>query len=169
MVGASKRFTDPATYAFSLASYATFDGGQTWTETLLPLTDTDGHTYAGTSDPAVAWDNSGNAYVVGLPFGPGLSIIGITIYQSIDGGRTWGAPKLIHSSSGDDKQWATGDNNPASPHYGNVYAVWDDGSQMGFASYYRQRRDLEGIQIRRCRPASRHAATGHLRFLCSRD
>jgi hypothetical protein len=133
MVGASKRFTDPATYAFSLAAYATFDGGQTWTETVLPLTDTDGRLYTGTSDPAVAWDNSGNVYVVGLPFGPGLSIIGITIYQSNDGGRTWGAPKLIHSSPGDDKQWATGDNNPASPRYGNVYAVWDEGSQMGFA------------------------------------
>ena len=133
MVGASKRFTDPATYAFTLAAYATFDAGQTWTETILPLTDTDGRTYTGTSDPAVAWDDAGNAYVVGLPFGPGLSLIGIAVYKSSDGGRTWGAPKLIHASSGDDKQWAAGDNNPASPHYGNVYAVWDNGSAMAFA------------------------------------
>jgi hypothetical protein len=29
MVGASKRFSDPATYAFTLAAYATSDGGQT--------------------------------------------------------------------------------------------------------------------------------------------
>jgi hypothetical protein len=133
MVGASKRFTDPVTYAFTLAAYATFDGGQTWTETILPLTDTNGTTYVGTSDPAVAWDDLGNAYVVGLPFGSGLNIIGITVYKSSDGGRTWGAPTLIHSGSGDDKQWATGDNNPASPHYGNVYAVWDNGSQLAFA------------------------------------
>ena len=123
MVGSSKRFTDPVNYLFTLAAYATFDGGQTWTETVLPLTDTGGRTYLGTSDPAVAWDNLGNAYVIGLPFGAGLSIIGICVYKSSDGGRTWAAPTLIHAGSGDDKQWAVGDNNPASPHYGNVYAV----------------------------------------------
>ncbi len=42
-------------------------------------------------------------------------------------------PNLIHSSSGDDKQWAAGDNNSASPHYGKVYAAWDDGPNLRFA------------------------------------
>jgi hypothetical protein len=32
---------------------------------------------------------------------------------------------------GDDKQWAMGDGNPNSPHYGNVYAAWDDGAGIG--------------------------------------
>lgn len=132
IVGSSKRFTNPATYAFSLAAYASFDGGQSWTEA-PPLALLPG--WAGTSDPAVAWDNLGNAYLVALPFGPGTSlpIIGIVVYKSTDGGRTWGTPTLIHSSSGDDKQWAAGDINPASPYYGNVYAVWDNGSQLAFA------------------------------------
>jgi len=132
LVGASKRFTNPATYAFSLAAYATFDGGQSWTEA-PPLVLLGG--WAGTSDPAVAWDNAGNAYLVALPFGPGVStpIFGIAVYKSTDGGRSWGPPTLIHSSSGDDKQWATGDTSPASPHYGNVYAAWDDGTQLRFA------------------------------------
>src|SRR5712692_3854798 len=80
MVGSSKRFTDPATYAFSLAAYATFDGGLSWTEasalTLLPG-------WSGTSDPAVAWDNLGNAYLVALPFPPPSSpdeTLGIAVY-----------------------------------------------------------------------------------------
>jgi hypothetical protein len=33
IVAASKRFTDPAKYEFSLAVYTTFDGGETWQET----------------------------------------------------------------------------------------------------------------------------------------
>lgn len=132
LVGSSKRFTNPATYAFSLAAYASFNGGQSWTEA-APLILQAG--WAGTSDPAVAWDNLGNAYLVALPFGPGASLplIGIAVYKSSDGGRTWGPPTLIHSSSSDDKQWAAGDINPASPYYGNVYAAWDNGSQLAFA------------------------------------
>ncbi len=134
MVGASKRFTNPSIYAFSLAAYATFDGGLSWIEA-PPLTLLPG--WAGTSDPAVAWDNLGNAYLVALPFGPGTAtdftgpLIGIAVYKSTDGGRTWGPPALIHASSGDDKQWAAGDLDPTSPHYGNVYAVWDDGAGLG--------------------------------------
>jgi hypothetical protein len=142
LVGASKRFTNPSIYAFSLAAYATFDGGQSWIES-PPLTLGDPNTpsppWAGTSDPAVAWDNAGNAYLVALPFGQGTPtdytgpLIGIAVYKSSDGGRTWGAPKLIHQSGGDDKQWAAGDLNPTSPYYGNVYAAWDNGSNLAFA------------------------------------
>src|SRR5262249_36879692 len=43
------------------------------------------------------------------------------------------APNLIHTSSGDDKQWAAGDTNPSSPFHGRVYTVWDDGATMRFA------------------------------------
>src|SRR5260370_27141027 len=68
MVGSSKRFTNITDYAFSLAAYATFDAGQTWTETILPLTDTNGTTYPSTTDPAVAFDDLGNVYIVALPW-----------------------------------------------------------------------------------------------------
>ena len=136
MVGASKRFFDPPDYGFVLAAYATFDGGSTWTEAPpLQL----GAGWGGISDPAVAWDGAGNAYLVALPFLPGTPpdltgpIVGIAVYQSTDGGLTWGAPDLIHASSGDDKQGAAGDWNPASPFFGNVYAAWDDGSDLAFA------------------------------------
>src|ERR1051325_1128039 len=131
MVGSSKRFTNPSKYEFSLAAYATFDGGLSWIEAptlgLLPG-------WAGISDPSVCWDNLGNAYLLALPFPPGggFSTIGIAVYKSTNGGRTWSAPNLIHSSGGDDKQWIDGDNNAASPHFGKLYAAWDDGSTLAF-------------------------------------
>jgi len=124
IVGASKRFTNPQTYDFSLAAYASFDSGTSWLEApalgLQPG-------WAGISDPTLAWDGAGNVYLAGLAFGVGANtLIGMAIYRSSDGGQTWSPPNLIHTSSGDDKQWLAGDNNPASPHFGNVYLVWDD-------------------------------------------
>lgn len=124
IVGASKRFTNPQTYDFSLAAYASYDGGTSWMEA-PPLGLQSG--WGGISDPTLAWDAAGNVYLVGLAFAPGANnLIGMAIYQSTDGGQTWSAPNLIHQSSGDDKQWAAGDNDPASPYYGHVYVVWDD-------------------------------------------
>src|SRR5437667_11451001 len=67
MVGSSKRFTNPLTYAFSLAAYATFDGGLSWIESPLALV-------AGadfTSDPAVAFDDLGNAYLLAMVWSQG--------------------------------------------------------------------------------------------------
>ena len=136
MVGSSKRFTNITGYAFSLAAYATFDGGQTWAETILPLTDTNGTVYPSTTDPAVAFDDLGNVYIVALPWlgeaGPNAGqTIGMSVYQSTDGGRTWNTPVLIHSSTTDDKQAVWADTNPSSPFKGNVYAAWDDTSFTG--------------------------------------
>lgn len=131
MVGSSKKFWDPRRYGFTLAAYATFDGGQSWSEASLPLPEG----WEGTSDPAVAWGSEGDAYIVALPFQPQSDpkkptlvgdIIGIGVYRSTDGGLTWGQPTLIHASVGDDKQAAVGDGNRTSPHFGNVYATWDD-------------------------------------------
>jgi hypothetical protein len=136
MVGSSKRFTNIADYVFSLAAYATFDAGHTWTETILPLTDTDGTTYPSTTDPAVAFDDLGNVYIIALPWrgetGPNKGqTIGISVYRSTDGGLTWSTPVLIHSSTADDKQAVWGDTNLGSPFRGNVYTAWDDTSGTG--------------------------------------
>jgi hypothetical protein len=125
MVASSKRFTSPSRYEFSLAIYVTFDGGESWKEIdsldLLPG-------WSGTSDPALAWDDKGNAYLVALPYAlPGPRLIGIAVYKSLDGGLTWSSPILIHENNRDDKQWAAADTNPDSPYYGNIYAAWDIG------------------------------------------
>src|SRR2546423_15431184 len=60
LVAASKRFTNPMTYDFSLACYATFDGGQSWTEA-APLALLAG--WAGVSDPTLSFDSAGNCYL----------------------------------------------------------------------------------------------------------
>src|SRR5260370_1160127 len=88
---------------------------------------------------SVAWDDVGNVYLVGLMWAStptatdpyAIAFLGMAAYKSIDGGRTWSAPRVIHKGS-DDKQWAAGDVNPASPYHGNVYAAWD-GVGLAFA------------------------------------
>lgn len=132
IVSASKKFKNIQTYDFTLATSYSNDGGHTWHDSadfVLPP----GATVM--TDPTLAWDEIGNVYSVGLVGNnpPAWNTIGIVIYKSADGGQTWSSPNLIHSSSGDDKQWVAGDTNPASPFHGRVYAVWDDGFNMRFA------------------------------------
>ncbi len=125
VVAASKKFVNIQTYDFSLATEYSTDGGQTWNPSSA-LAFPAGATVM--TDPTVAWDDVGNIYLVGLIGNnpPTWDSIGMTVYKSTDGGKTWGAGTTIHESSGDDKQWAAGDTNPASPFHGHVYAVWDD-------------------------------------------
>ncbi|HYX31070.1 MAG TPA: hypothetical protein VE863_21215 [Pyrinomonadaceae bacterium] len=132
IVGASKRFNNYKTYDFTIATSFSADAGVSWHDSaalmLLPG-------WAGISDPALTWDDSGNVFLVALPFSnpPGNLQIGMAAYKSTDGGKTWGAPKLFHTSSIDDKQWAAADGNPASPFRGRVYAVWDGPGGLCFA------------------------------------
>lgn len=132
IVAASKKFNNIHTYDFTLATEFSADGGRTWqpsSDFVLPAPATV------MTDPTLAWDDAGNVYMVGLlgrnP--PTWNTIGMAVYKSADGGQTWGNANVIHSSAGDDKQWAAGDANPSSPFHGRVYACWDDGSTMRFA------------------------------------
>jgi hypothetical protein len=131
LVSGSKKFRNIHNYDFILATEYSNDGGLSWHDSAalsMP-----GFTLL--TDPALAWDDAGNIFLVGLSGNnpPIFDTVGIVIYKSTDGGQTWSAPNPIHNSAGDDKQWAAGDGNPASPFHGQVYAVWDDGSNMRFA------------------------------------
>lgn len=131
IVAGSKKFKDIHNYDFTLATAYSTDGGLSWHDSAaLPMP---GFTLL--TDPALAWDDVGNVFLVGLSGNnpPTFDVIGIEIYKSTDGGKTWNAPNRIHTSAGDDKQWAAGDANLASPFHGRVYTVWDDGSDMRFA------------------------------------
>jgi hypothetical protein len=134
-VGASKRFRDIANYKFSIATYASFNGGSSWTEGTPPIPEGSG--WDGISDPAVAFDGAGNPYLAGLPYrinSPmSFETFGIAMYTSPDGGLTWSAPELIHAAR-DDKQTLCADTTHGSPWYGTLYAAWDaGGGGMGFA------------------------------------
>src|SRR6516162_3513859 len=131
VVAASKKFNNIQTYDFTLATEYSTDGGTSWHDSAALAMP--GFTVM--TDPTLAWDDSGNVFLVGLAGTnpPAWNTIGIVIYKSTDGGMTWSVPNPIHYSTGDDKQWAAGDGNPASPHHGNVYAVWDDLNAGGMA------------------------------------
>jgi hypothetical protein len=127
IVSSSKKFANIETYNFTLATEYSADGGHTWHDS-APLA-MPGFTVM--TDPTLAWDDSGNVFLVGLggtlgPTPPVFHTTGIVMYKSSDGGAHWSAPYPIAGTAGADKQWAAGDSNPTSPYHGNVYAVWDN-------------------------------------------
>lgn len=146
LIAASKKFSNPATYRFSIGLRVSFDGGETWQDSVLPtlpewgdFTPHNGQDVSsGMTDPAVVFDSFGNAFYVGEPIkyvaNGGINTVGMFIYKSTDGGATWGHPQPLHVGDlSDDKSWIACDNNPGSPHFGNVYVVWGALAPLRFA------------------------------------
>jgi hypothetical protein len=128
MVAASKKFKDIYNYYFTIATAYSLDGGYHWKDSEeLKISG-----WAGLTDPALAWDDIGNAFLIGLAYinPPKIDAVGIAVYKSTDKGATWSEPKLIHTSKYDDKQWAAADH--SSPDYhGRIYVAWDDDMNSG--------------------------------------
>ncbi len=138
MIGASKKFIDPAVYLFRLGVIYTFDAGVTWHETELPMH----QNWDGMTDPAIAFDHFGNAFLVGEPLtfhrdkigtSGDLTGMGMVVFRSTNGGATWENSIPLTTDTSDDKQWVVCDNNPLSPYYGHIYVSWGASSPLRFA------------------------------------
>jgi len=118
-------------------AYASFDGGWTWKNVLLPhLTFQTGATGAlsdmdSAGDPAVAFGPHNTVYYANLVFSRSNSASGVVVSKSTNGGLTWGEPVIVHTDGVDasgnplttpffnDKEWITVD-----PRTGTVYVTW---------------------------------------------
>lgn len=110
------------------------DGGTSWTETTLPLGNTNG-------DPSVDWSSDGTyAYTTTLG-SCNFNGCKVWFYRSNDGGATWTGlesdtpndPRRELTNSGSDKEYLHVDKYPGSPYKDNVYLTWHNGNVMQFA------------------------------------
>ena len=142
IIAASKRFRNLHTYDFIIEPVVSFDGGKSWNPAVLTL-HRDWGVDPGMSDPTIVWDNLGWAYLFVGPHwksndptdavgNPAIGI-GVWVYISKDGGKTWGTPVPISENRDDDKQWAASDLSNGSPHIGNVYVSWGAHTPLHFA------------------------------------
>jgi hypothetical protein len=121
------RFPDGG--AVTITHAWTRDGGRTWHHAPVPgLTTAAGGRWPRASDPVVAFGPDGTAYLSTLLVEiPGCASA-VAVSRSDDGGRTFGAPVLVHSSAtcaySDDKNWLVVDTWPHSPHRGRLYQFW---------------------------------------------
>ena len=101
-------------------TYASTDGGATWSVSELPLLpEDDFHT-----DPTVDWTSDGTAWSITLGVASGPSL-GVRLYKSLDGGVTW---SFVSTGSGNqtstDKEMLWIDHSAASPFRDSIYAIW---------------------------------------------
>ncbi len=120
--------------------YRSEDGGRTWENDLLPGYPTDNSPegmssplkqFRFTSDPVVAFDSSGNAYLVGLAVNrtSGKSAVFVTRYS--DHGSAYNGTTLIAVGTRDadislDKPYLFVDNARISPYFGSIYITWTE-------------------------------------------
>ncbi|HEV7588129.1 MAG TPA: sialidase family protein [Longimicrobium sp.] len=144
LIAASKKFSNPVKYVFSIGIRVSLDGGQSWADSQLPTLPEWGSfvgmngkdAEAGMTDPAAVFDHLGNVFYLAEPisYANDIATIGMYVYKSTDGGLSWGQPTPLHvGDTADDKGWIACDQNPASPHFGNVYAVWGASAPLRFA------------------------------------
>lgn len=108
----------------------TNDGGAIWHhQPLVGVTSATGGgaVWARASDPVVAFDADGSAYVSVLVFDLGCDS-GVVVSRSTNGGKTFGSPVFAHRSStctvSDDKNTLVVDTSAKSPHRGRIYQFW---------------------------------------------
>jgi hypothetical protein len=118
-------------YGFAALVYVSMDGGQTFTDVILP-----GWAFAGGGqgvfkhapaggDPVLAFSPDGTLYYSALVYDfsvPNHTPSGVAVATSHDGGLHWGAPVMVHYEAANnffnDKEWI------AAGAGGNVYVTW---------------------------------------------
>jgi hypothetical protein len=122
----------------SLTGYArahvTFDGGQTWTDNVVPF-NTNLYTFCG--DPGVAFDADGTAYLSTLGQATSASPGDILVAHSADGGQTWSVPVRLAAGSGtpggkellNDKPYIT------AWGHGNAIETWTEFNSNGDGTF----------------------------------
>ena len=111
--------------------YTSSDGGNTWTDVVLPgWSNSTGAVglfkhAAGGGDPVLAFGPDGRLYYTALAYDfsyPNHTPSGVAIASSTDGGLHWSAPVMINYQSSNnffnDKEWV------AAGSGGNVYVTW---------------------------------------------
>ncbi len=130
----SKKFTEPDWYWFSVEPMVTTDGGYLWNSMPLPKPDE----VDGWSDPVVAFDHQGTAYLVAEPItfispsSPGgkhdIEVTGMHIFTLPNGGSSWSSHQTLivgrEPDNKDDKPWIACDRGEFSPWKGYVYVAW---------------------------------------------
>ena len=147
LIAASKKFSNPETYRFTIGVRVSFDGGESWQDATLPTLPEWGDMVgigsndasAGMTDPAVAFDDFGNAFMVGEPSRyfwldkTSKRLVCLSISQPMEVCTGVRLSLCTSVTWDDDKSWIACDNNPASPHYGNIYIAWGASSPLRFA------------------------------------
>ena len=98
-------------------TYASFDGGYTWTDATFPE-----QVAFGGADPQVAFGRDGTAYFVSLASVPDSS--GMYFYRSADGGKTWHKP--VYLGHGDHEMIAV--DYTSSRYTGRLYITAETGT-----------------------------------------
>src|SRR6185295_17858838 len=107
--------------------YESFDGGQTWKNTKLPLAPAPVNGFS--SDPAVTFDKKGNAYYSFLGIdsqGQKTSLVNLVKPK---GSTQWGGLTTVPNVNAD-KNFMTSDMTNG-PNSGNVYIAWDNNNNDG--------------------------------------
>lgn len=136
IIAISKKFIDPVKYHFTVEPMVTHNGGSGWNALPLPAPST----WDGMTDPVVAFDHQGTAFVVAEPlrFDPNdIVVTGMQVFRLPNGGGSWSAPQSLivgRSVDGnDDKSWMDCDRGGSSPFKGRAYVAWGVGGALRLA------------------------------------
>src|SRR5205823_2246682 len=117
------------------ATYASVDGGATWTETGQALTTAAGKSFAFGSDPFIQFDSNGVAYYSYILISSDQSSDAVVVARSTDGGLTWSNPASVFDVTGTgnfaDHPAMAVDQALASQFRNSVYVAWTNFATTG--------------------------------------